>query len=57
MSRLWPTQCLPTEAVMGPRLWVIGSVIVSGGLLVAACHLALMVTNQGDTFLATRADN
>lgn len=51
MSRLWPTQCLPTEAVMGPRLWVVGTVIVSGGLLVAACHLALMVTNQGDTYI------
>lgn len=28
VSRLWPTQCLPTEAVMGLRLWVVGIVIV-----------------------------
>lgn len=51
MSRLRPTQCLPTEAVMGPRLWVVGIVVVSDVLLVAACHLALMVTNQGDTYI------
>lgn len=55
VSRLWPTQSLPTEAVMGPRLWVAGTVIVSDVLLVAACHLACVVTNQGDALLATRA--
>lgn len=49
MSRLWPTQSLPTEAVMGPWLWVVGTIVVSDVLLVAACHLALVVTNQGDT--------
>lgn len=40
VPRLWPTQSLPTEAEMGPRLWVAGPVIVSDSLLVAACHLA-----------------
>lgn len=49
MPRLWPTPSLPTEAEMGPRLWVAGNVIVSDSLLVAACHLALVVTNQSDT--------
>lgn len=61
--RTWRKRCqgcglptaLPTEAVMGPRLWVAGTVIVSDVLLVAACHLACVVTNQGDALLATRA--
>lgn len=37
VSGLWFTQSMPTEAVMGPRLWVVGTVMVSDGLLVAGC--------------------
>lgn len=34
---------------MGSRLWAVGTVTVSSVLAVGGCHLALVVTTQGDT--------
>ena len=52
VSVLWSTQSLPLvpqEAGVGPGIWAVGTVTVSSVLAMGGCHLALVVTTQGDT--------